>query len=358
MRRNHSIERLWDTSILTALQPTQWSGLFICGSFLIISIISFLISRPYQEFMFFFYGIPVVYAGLVFGLPRAFGISIFALAVHVASSWGYFQVLSSQGQFQSIIIEGFVIVIAYLFSCLFITKILINERENQKELLNMADLNAQVAQELAQANHQLNQVYTHTIQALAAAIDAKDPYTKGHSERVTNYAVAVAKQMNLSEKDVQNIFYAAILHDIGKIGIDESILKKPGPLTTSEFKEIKKHTEIGATILASIPFLEEVVPIVLHHHEYYNGEGYPKGLYQQEIPIGARIISIVDAFDAITTDRPYRNGYNRLRALDDLARGTGKQFDPRIVAIFSKMVEEGDLYPESSDVVAAAQANR
>ncbi|ADG83348.1 HD-GYP domain-containing protein [Thermincola potens] len=348
-------QRLWDISILTALKKNKYSFLIILVFFLIISVFSIIVPTPYKEFMFFFYGIPTIYAGLVYNCSGAFNAAAVSLALHLLASWPGFKTWYKSGQIELLVIEGIFIVVAYLLSCLFITKILINERENQQKLLAMADINAQVAKELAQANRQISQLYTHTIQALAAAIDAKDPYTKGHSERVTNYAVAVARELKLPEKDIRNIFYAAILHDIGKIGISEIILKKPGPLTSAEFKEIKKHPEIGATILSSVPFLEEVIPIVLYHHEYYDGGGYPAGLKGEEIPLGARIISVVDAFDAITTDRPYRKGYSKQSALADIVKGSGIQFDPKIIEVFSKVLEADNIEADLAEVAASVR---
>lgn len=340
MGGRNKLQRYWDISILTALKRNNLSASFILISFITIILISSLVPRGYQEFMFFFFGLPVIYAGLVYSLPTAIFLSVISFLAHFFVSLSFVMDTLQRGSMGEMLVEVVFIVVAYLFSCLFITKILLNERENQNKLKSLADLNARVAKELAQANKEISDIYTNTIRALAAAIDAKDPYTKGHSERVTKYAVQLAKAMKLSEKEIQNIFYGAILHDIGKIGINENILTKPGPLTNHEFQAIKRHPEIGATILNSVPFLEDVAPIVLYHHEYFNGQGYPKGLKGKEIPLGARIIAVVDAFDAITTDRPYRKGFSKGLAMADIRQGAGYQFDPELVEIFARIVEE------------------
>ena len=145
-----------------------------------------------------------------------------------------------------------------------------------------------------------------TIGALAAAVDAKDPYTYGHSSEVTEHTIAIAHRMGLGADEIEKLRIGALLHDIGKIGIDGAILNKPGRLTDEEFEIIKGHPEIAANILSSLEFLTEVVPLVRHHHEHYAGGGYPLGIAGEEIPLGARIIAVADAFNAMTSDRPYR----------------------------------------------------
>ncbi|MCJ7656180.1 MAG: HD domain-containing protein, partial [Candidatus Atribacteria bacterium] len=144
----------------------------------------------------------------------------------------------------------------------------------------------------------MRKVYLDTIRALAAAIDAKDPYTKGHSERVAETSVALAQELNLSDQDIENIEYTALLHDIGKIGIEDSILGKKGSLTSQEFDKIKEHTIMGANIIEPVDFLKNSYWAIYHHHEKYNGQGYPDGIKSEDIPILARIIAVADAYDA------------------------------------------------------------
>ena len=177
----------------------------------------------------------------------------------------------------------------------------------------------------------MRKVYLDTIRALAAAIDAKDPYTKGHSERVAETSVALAQELNLSGRDIENIEYTALLHDIGKIGIADSILGKKDSLTSQEFDKIKEHTIMGANIIEPIDFLKNSYWAIYHHHEKYNGKGYPDGIKSEDIPILARIIAVADAYDAMGSDRPYRKKLSKEKILKEFTEQSGKQFDPQIV---------------------------
>jgi len=177
----------------------------------------------------------------------------------------------------------------------------------------------------------MRKVYLDTIRALAAAIDAKDPYTKGHSERVAKTSVALAQELNLSDRDIENIEYTALLHDIGKIGIADNILGKDSSLTNKEFDKIKEHTIMGAKIIEPVDFLKNSYKAIYHHHERYNGKGYPDRIKGEEIPILARIIAVADAYDAMSSDRPYRKKLNKDKILKELKDQSGKQFDPEVV---------------------------
>ncbi len=177
----------------------------------------------------------------------------------------------------------------------------------------------------------MRKVYLDTIRALAAAIDAKDPYTKGHSERVAKMSVTLAQELNLSGRELENIEYTALLHDIGKIGIADSILGKKGSLTSQEFDRIKEHTAMGADIIEPVDFLKNSYWAIYHHHEKYNGKGYPDGLKSEDIPILARVIAVADAYDAMNSDRPYRKKLSKDKILNELKDQSGKQFDPEVV---------------------------
>ena len=177
----------------------------------------------------------------------------------------------------------------------------------------------------------MRKVYLETIRALAAAIDAKDPYTKGHSERVSETSVALAQELNLTDKDIENIEYTALLHDIGKIGIADNILGKNSSLTDKEFDKIKEHPIVGAKIIEPVDFLKNSYKAIYHHHEKYNGKGYPDGLKEKDIPLLSRIIAVADAYDAMGSDRPYRKKLNKVKILKELKDQSGKQFDPEVV---------------------------
>jgi putative nucleotidyltransferase with HDIG domain len=187
----------------------------------------------------------------------------------------------------------------------------------------------------------MRKVYLDTIRALAAAIDAKDPYTKGHSERVADTSVALAQELNLSDREIENIEYTALLHDIGKIGIDERILSKNDGLSSEEFKRIKEHTIMGAKIIKPVEFLKDSYKVIYHHHERYNGDGYPDGLKGEDIPISSRIIAVADAYDAMGSDRPYRKKLNKDKILKELKDQSGKQFDPEVVKAFISVLDRG-----------------
>ncbi len=171
-------------------------------------------------------------------------------------------------------------------------------------------------------------MFIGTIEALTSAIDAKDPYTRGHSQRVAHLAYRLSLASELSESEAERVRIAGLVHDVGKIGVPEAVLRKTGRLTESEYEEIKRHPEIGHHILRDIPRLEDVLPGVMHHHERYDGGGYPTGLSGQRIPLVARIIGLVDAFDAMSSNRTYRPAMPRRRVLEEIRRGAGSQFDP------------------------------
>jgi len=185
----------------------------------------------------------------------------------------------------------------------------------------------------------MQKVYLDTIRALAAAIDAKDPYTKGHSERVSKNAVALAQQMKLPDREIENIEYSALLHDIGKIGIEDTILRKDDKLTFDEYMKIKQHTIMGANIIEPVDFLKHSYRAIYHHHERFNGNGYPDGIKDEEIPLPARIIAVADAFDAMGSDRPYRKRLSQEEIIAELKKESGKQFDPEVVKAFLSILE-------------------
>ncbi|HOQ01159.1 MAG TPA: HD domain-containing protein [Acetivibrio clariflavus] len=201
--------------------------------------------------------------------------------------------------------------------------------------------------ELAKKNVELTKFYSEiqygylqTVMCLANSIEAKDPYTRGHCQRVMEISCELGRAMGLSEDDIEDLRYAAILHDIGKIGISASILNKPGKLTEEEFNEIKKHPSIAYNILKDVDFLRNGLNGVLQHHERYDGKGYPNGLKKDEICIFGRILCVADAFDAMTSDRPYRKGMSMEEAIRELERCKGTQFDPQIVDVLISMVQE------------------
>lgn len=186
---------------------------------------------------------------------------------------------------------------------------------------------------------QMEEDYFSTVEALTAAIEAKDPYTRGHSKRVTRLAMIMAERFGLSEVDTRNLKYGAALHDIGKIGIRGQILNKRGKLTREEYEIIKQHPAIGERMIESVNFLQGARPIVRSHHERFDGTGYPDGLRDEEIPFLARIAAVVDLFDALTTDRPYRNAYTSQETSLIIKQGIGSEFDPVVAKEFLEITD-------------------
>ncbi|MGE5594067.1 MAG: HD-GYP domain-containing protein [Betaproteobacteria bacterium] len=180
----------------------------------------------------------------------------------------------------------------------------------------------------------MRELYADTVRGLAAALEAKDKYTRGHSDRVAVYSAAIARQLRMSEGEVEKVEYTGLLHDIGKIGVPDELLSKSGQLRTDEFQRIQQHPVTGAKILSEISFLRDVAATIRCHHERLDGRGYPNGLTEQDIPIHARILAVADAYDAMTSDRPYRRGYPPEEAVRRLLAGSGKQFDPEVVKAF------------------------
>jgi len=188
----------------------------------------------------------------------------------------------------------------------------------------------------------MSENYEHIIEALAIAIDTKDHATHGHSMATMKYAVKKAEKMDLPEEDRQMIRYAALLHDIGKINISSSILNKPDKLTAEEFELIKKHPEDGVGILEKLDIFGELLPVIMHHHEHFDGKGYPKKLSGRDIPLGSRICSIADAYSVMIADRPYRRARTKSEAFDELKRCSGTQFDREIVDVFLGILHEDE----------------
>ena len=189
----------------------------------------------------------------------------------------------------------------------------------------------------------LKRSYFDTIRGIANSVEARDPYTKGHSHRVGQIARAIAKELDWSDDEIELIDWGGMLHDVGKIGINDAILNKPGKLNEVEYKAIKLHPSIGAQIVKGISFLEPVVPYILEHHERYDGKGYPQGLAGEQISIKGRLLAVADAFDAMTTDRPYRKGMETESALKLIIKNVNSQFDPMIVKVFEKVCLSGKL---------------
>lgn len=215
-------------------------------------------------------------------------------------------------------------------------------------------LHSRTHERLADAFRDLQRATLSTVHSLFAAIQAFDQYTHDHCERVSRYAYLLGRRLHLDAEQLDELRIGALLHDLGKIGIGDDTLRKRGRLTTDEIDRVRTHPVMGANILADMDAFQNVVPMILHHHECFDGTGYPAGLSGDAIPLGGRIIAVVDAFDSMTTDRPYRRALTTPAALERLRAGAGTQLDPELVELWSEIVAEGELVvPEAAPSVGA-----
>ncbi|MFQ5696869.1 MAG: HD domain-containing phosphohydrolase [Myxococcota bacterium] len=228
-------------------------------------------------------------------------------------------------------------------------------REQNRELQQMnRELEMRVdarTKEVQDKHSELRLAYVSTVRALAEAIDAKDPYTRGHSERVGVYASRIARQLRCEVTFIERIYLAGLLHDVGKIGVPDAIIRKPGRLTPEEYAQMKRHPEIGARIIEPVSFLADIAPCVRHHHEWFDGSdrGYPDRLSGDRIPFASRVILVADTVEAMTSDRPYRRALPMSRVIDEVRKFTGRQFDPTPADAFLEIVErEGDGFIEKA----------
>jgi HD-GYP domain-containing protein (c-di-GMP phosphodiesterase class II) len=198
-------------------------------------------------------------------------------------------------------------------------------------------------EQLKKAAHENNLLFINSVRMLAAAIDAKDPYTRGHSERVARFSMAIGKHLELAPDELRTLRISALLHDVGKIGIDDRILRKPGALNDDEFEVMKTHPSKGAAIMGGVAQLIDIIPGMKYHHEKWAGGGYPDGLKEIEIPMQARIVAIADTFDAMTTNRPYQKAMELDYVVEKIASFSGTRFDPRVVQAFIRAVKAGDI---------------
>jgi putative nucleotidyltransferase with HDIG domain len=192
----------------------------------------------------------------------------------------------------------------------------------------------------------LEEAYVSIVKVIAAAIDARDSYTHGHSARVSQFSILIGKAIGLSKEQLEDLEIACLFHDVGKIKTPDSILLKPGKLTQSEYEEMIRHVEYGASILSKAPSLTKYIPAVRHHHERQDGKGYPDRLSGDEIPPFASIIAIADTFDAMTSTRPYRNAFSQETALQELLRVAGTQLRADLVAVFVGLIDQDNAHDE------------
>jgi len=218
---------------------------------------------------------------------------------------------------------------------------LVRTVEGQNSLL--LEANGVLEKTVAERTQELRSSYLATVIALSEAVEAKDPYTRGHSERVAFMASEIARAMGFEERRIEEIRLAGLLHDVGKIGVPEKILQKPGPLTQEEVMIMRFHPGIGAKIVKPVLYPADIIPMIHQHHEWFGGGGYPQGLKGEDIVFGARILQVADTIDAMGSERPYRKPFMSERIMEELARFSGTQFDPEVVAVV------GELYRKNGN---------
>ena len=211
---------------------------------------------------------------------------------------------------------------------------------------------AAIAVENARLHDHVRSAYLATVSMLADAVEAKDPYTQGHCEEVARYARLIADRLMLPEPERRIVCYAALLHDVGKIGVSDGVLNKPGPLLPEEIGLVRAHVRVGHDLLLNVPALRDVAHAVLHHHEWYDGTGYPEGLSGESIPMASRVVGVVDAYCAMVRRRSYKEPYSTERARSELRRCSGSQFDPRVVETFLEVLDSPEAADPDADFTA------
>ena len=207
-------------------------------------------------------------------------------------------------------------------------------------LLSAMALKAGISLDNARLYDDLRNLFYNTVETLVRAIQARDQYTSGHSARVSRFALLIGEKMGLSTKEKHHLYLASMLHDIGKIGIPDNLLNRNGKLSHDEIQQVRNHVKVGASMLKALGEMHPIVPLILHHHEAFDGTGYPDGLKGQQIPLMSRILAVADTYDAMTSDRPYRSAMSKADALEELRKCAGTNFDPRVVETFLEVLEE------------------
>lgn len=233
----------------------------------------------------------------------------------------------------------------FSFDILFVT--IRNAIRKQMMERQLNDYRMNLENKVKEQTDLINSLYVRSIRSLIKALEAKDFYTRGHSQRVTLYSVAIAMEMGLSPASLENLRRAASLHDLGKIGVRESVLNKPGKLTCEEFREVARHPEVATQILSPIPFFHTLLPAILHHHERFDGSGYPGRIAGEKIPLESRVMAVADTYDAMTSTRAYRAALPEEKATTEIMQCSRTQFDPEIVSVFLSIKDKikGNVVP-------------
>ena len=250
-----------------------------------------------------------------------------------------------EGHYPTIVLERFPLL--YFFNALITIYVMYQYHESViAEIDHAENLTAEVKRQTAEATaraEKLERLSNEVVETLAKTIDAKDKYTNGHSFRVAAYSAAIADRLGWDEEEIEDLYQEALLHDIGKIGVHDAVLNKPGSLTEEEYAEIKEHTVIGKNILDGMEDMQNTAMVAMYHHEHYDGNGYPAGLSGEDIPAHARVVAVADAYDAMHADRIYRRAYDRDKIRQEFIDQKGRQFDPLYADILLQLLDDGTL---------------
>jgi len=309
------------------LNNNKLQGYLIAITAVIVAIIGFFRLNS------FFTHTEIVFTLVVIGITARWGTSEGIFTAFLATTSYAILILFTENKnitFEIFTIGGFLLASAYIIGTLSLQREAALKSQNKM-------------------HEELNITYNETLHTLVSALDTRDSETGGHSERVTQIALLIARHLRLHEREIREIQWGALLHDVGKIGIPDYILRKPGKLSADEWNVMRTHPQVGFEMLKKIPFLAPSLDIVLHHHEKFDGTGYPSGLSGKNIPLAARIFAIADTFDAMTNDRPYRKAFTPEKALEEIKQCADKQFDPEIVNAFLKVYKQRiDHTPDDS----------
>lgn len=240
-------------------------------------------------------------------------------------------------------IHVLVLFLATVYLCHYFSEIVHKKEIQDETIISLSSEKIKLTKELNSKCDELDETYWDMVETLIGVIEARDNFTGGHSIKVCEYSVKLARKAGLSEGEVAKVMQASILHDIGKMGIPDDILLKPGALSNDEYATIMTHPEIGCRVLSKVKGLEDILPMILYHHERVDGTGYPFGLEGDKIPLGAKIIAIADAYDAMTSNRPYRKALAKKEARKRLMENSGTQFDPQLTALFLEIIESDNV---------------